>query len=279
MQVKLKVLIGSSAGKEIPVPVSRFLIGRGDDCHMRPKSDAISRNHCAILVSGDNVILRDLNSRNGTFVNDQRVQGDHELKAGDKIRIGKLEFEAVIKQGKPDEQKAAKKKEAAAEAKSDKKDRKEKKEAAAAVKKAAQLEAKKEAHAAAKEGGTEPAAKKEAPKQATPSAADSQRAKPSAAKPASDPGSMDFDISEWFQEADEVVRAQRSAEPETRQFQLDETDRIQLEQGSEATGDRDKKSGRPEKKSPGKLPERPSTMAATSRDAAADMLKKFFNNR
>ena len=127
MQVKLKVLLGSSAGKEIPVPVSRFLIGRGDDCHMRPKSDAISRNHCAILISGDSVILRDLNSRNGTFVNDERIQGDRELKAGDKIRIGKLEFEAVIKQAKPDEKKAVKK-EAPAEAKKDKKDKKEERE-------------------------------------------------------------------------------------------------------------------------------------------------------
>ena len=134
MQVKLKVLLGSSAGKEIPVPVSRFLIGRGDDCHMRPKSDAISRNHCAILISGDSVILRNLNSRNGTFVNDERIQGDHELKAGDKIRIGKLEFEAVIKQAKPDEKKAVKK-EAPVEARKDKKDKKEKKEPVAEVKK------------------------------------------------------------------------------------------------------------------------------------------------
>ena len=73
--------------------------------------------------------------------------------------------------------------------------------------------------------------------------------------------------------------AQRNAEPETRQFQLDETDRIQLEQESEEGDAKDKKANRPEKKAPGKLPERPSTAAASSREAAADMLKKFFNNR
>ncbi|MBI2477325.1 MAG: FHA domain-containing protein [Planctomycetia bacterium] len=69
MQVKLKVLAGKNSGKELPVPVKRFLIGRGDDCHMRPKSEAISRNHCAILINDDEdeVIIRDLNSRNGTY--------------------------------------------------------------------------------------------------------------------------------------------------------------------------------------------------------------------
>ena len=73
MQVKLKVLVGKNEGKEIAVPVKRFLIGRADDCHMRPKSDAISRNHCVILTKEDRVVLRDLNSRNGTFVNGERI--------------------------------------------------------------------------------------------------------------------------------------------------------------------------------------------------------------
>ena len=68
---------------------------------MRPKSDAISRNHRALLISGDSVVLRDQNSRNGTFVNDERIQGDRRSsRQGNKIRIGKLEFEAVIKQAK-----------------------------------------------------------------------------------------------------------------------------------------------------------------------------------
>src|SRR5262245_42023015 len=100
VQVNLKVMVGGNAGKEIPVPVERFLIGRSDECHLRPKSDAISRNHCAILVREDDVSIRDLNSRNGTYVNDEKVTGDCVLKKGDKIRIGKLEFEVNIKHSK-----------------------------------------------------------------------------------------------------------------------------------------------------------------------------------
>ena len=102
MQVKLKVLAGKNAGKELKIPVKRFLIGRGDDCHMRPKSEAISRNHCAILINEeeDKVVIRDLNSRNGTYVNGERLAADQPLQTGDHLRIGRLEFEVMIKDRK-----------------------------------------------------------------------------------------------------------------------------------------------------------------------------------
>lgn len=280
MRVKLKVLVGSSVGKEIPVPVSRFLIGRGDDCHMRPKSDAISRNHCAILVKEDCVVIRDLNSRNGTYVNGERIQGDCELKAGDKIGIGKLEFEAVIKESKksPEEQKPEGKAEKKSEAKHDKE-----REAKSEKKGDAKLEKKREAKPEKKEEslGKKPEAKAEEDVEDEDVIA--KKSETSTGKSRADSGSIDFDVSEWLDEADAVAKARRNAEPETRQYQLDETDRIALEQAEAESGDTSdgKKAGaRPDKKqAPGKLPTKPGSQAATSRDAAADMLKKFFNNR
>jgi pSer/pThr/pTyr-binding forkhead associated (FHA) protein len=284
MRVKLKVLVGSGAGKEIPVPVSRFLIGRADDCHMRPKSDAISRNHCAILVKEDCVVIRDLNSRNGTFVNGERIQGDCELKAGDKIGIGKLEFEAVIKESKksPGDQKPEEKGEAKAERKSEAKPEK-KQEAKSEKKGEAKPEKKREA---------KPEKKLVKPEKKLEAVADedvedddliAKKSETSAGKAKGDSASIDFDVSEWLEEADAVAKARRNAEPETRQYQLDETDRIALEQAAAGSGDTSegkKAGGRPDKKqAPGKLPPMPGTQAATSRDAAADMLKKFFNNR
>ena len=50
MHVKLKVLRGASAGKEVAVKGPRFFIGRSEECHLRVNSDAISRRHCAITV-------------------------------------------------------------------------------------------------------------------------------------------------------------------------------------------------------------------------------------
>jgi predicted component of type VI protein secretion system len=101
MQVKLKVLAGSHAGTEIGVTSNKFLIGRSESCNLRPKSESVSRKHC-ILVIRDNVLLvQDLQSRNGTFVNEKRLPTDKAkvLTGGDKLRVGKLEFEVVVEHG------------------------------------------------------------------------------------------------------------------------------------------------------------------------------------
>ncbi len=74
MQVKLIVTQGKNAGQEVPVPGPKFFIGRAEDCDLRPQSDLISRHHCALLVEDGYVAVRDFGSKNGTFVNDQRVK-------------------------------------------------------------------------------------------------------------------------------------------------------------------------------------------------------------
>jgi pSer/pThr/pTyr-binding forkhead associated (FHA) protein len=74
----------------------RFVIGRGEGCNLRSNSDAVSRQHCAITIAQSQVSVRDLGSRNGTFVNDQQIEGDQPLKSGDKLVIGPLQFELMI---------------------------------------------------------------------------------------------------------------------------------------------------------------------------------------
>src|SRR6266404_5382779 len=97
-QVELKVLEGRQQGKTIPLNVRQFLIGREQDCHLRPNSELVSRHHCVFTVDDFAVRLRDLGSTNGTYVNGERVQGQIVLKAGDRISVGKLSFEIVVKQ-------------------------------------------------------------------------------------------------------------------------------------------------------------------------------------
>jgi pSer/pThr/pTyr-binding forkhead associated (FHA) protein len=99
MEVQLKVLVGSSAGQTIKVPGPKFYIGRSEDCQLRPKSDLISRHHCAIIVEGDYVAVRDFGSKNGTYVNGDRVSSEQELKPGDHLKVGPLEFEVVYDLG------------------------------------------------------------------------------------------------------------------------------------------------------------------------------------
>lgn len=96
MDVKLVVIGGKRPGQLIPVQGPKFFIGRSEDCQLRPGSDMVSRNHCAILLEEGFVAVRDFGSKNGTFVNDERVTGERELKPGDRLKIGPLEFEVQI---------------------------------------------------------------------------------------------------------------------------------------------------------------------------------------
>lgn len=95
MEVKLVVANGKNVGQEIPVTGPKFLIGRADDCQLRPRSDVISRYHCVILVEESFVAVRDFGSKNGTFVNDEQIMGEQELHDGDRLRVGQLEFDVV----------------------------------------------------------------------------------------------------------------------------------------------------------------------------------------
>ncbi len=96
MEVKLRVLEGTNAGQEILLPVKKFFIGRAEECHLRPQSDLISRDHCAIVVEDSQVWINDFGSKNGTFVNGERVRREAPLKNGDRLRVGPLEFEILL---------------------------------------------------------------------------------------------------------------------------------------------------------------------------------------
>ncbi len=101
MQVKLKVVSGSHEGKEINVSSEKFLIGRSESCQLRPKSESVSRKHCIIVLKDNRVLIQDLKSRNGTYINEKRLPTDKAkvLKHGDQLRIGKLAFELVVEHG------------------------------------------------------------------------------------------------------------------------------------------------------------------------------------
>ena len=91
LQAELKILVGKHAGKVIPLTSTKFLVGREQDCHLRPNSDLISRHHCVFTIDDYSVRLRDLGSTNGTRVNGKPVIGEITLAAGDTISIGKLD--------------------------------------------------------------------------------------------------------------------------------------------------------------------------------------------
>jgi pSer/pThr/pTyr-binding forkhead associated (FHA) protein len=108
MTVKLKILHGKlqskhggSMGLEVDIRGSRFVIGSAADCSMRCPSTAVSPRHCELTLVPGGAFIRDLGSETGVFVNDQRIEGDHLLSAGDHLRIGRLEFEVLIEEAAP----------------------------------------------------------------------------------------------------------------------------------------------------------------------------------
>jgi len=92
MQTKLIVASGKSAGRAISIKRSPLLIGRAEDCDVRPLSEDVSRRHCAIHIGPADAWAEDLGSRNGTFVNGVRIKEKTRLADGDMVRVGALEL-------------------------------------------------------------------------------------------------------------------------------------------------------------------------------------------
>ncbi|HWE39034.1 MAG TPA: FHA domain-containing protein [Isosphaeraceae bacterium] len=96
MKAQLIVVQGKPEGKVIPLVGPVFKVGRNPDCHLRPQSEQVSREHAEFAVGPDQVTLRDLGSRNGTFVNGKSLSGTVALQNGDLVQIGHLTFAVSI---------------------------------------------------------------------------------------------------------------------------------------------------------------------------------------
>lgn len=84
----LLVLSGSGIGRSLKLEKRGYTIGRGQNVEFRLDDEGISRRHAKILVLPDGVVvLKDLESTNGTFVNDRRIDL-HPLNEGDRIQLG-----------------------------------------------------------------------------------------------------------------------------------------------------------------------------------------------
>jgi predicted component of type VI protein secretion system len=83
----LIVVEGTKPGKRIPVAQPELVIGRGDQCDLVISDRQVSREHSRIRLEGDRLLLEDLGSKNGTFVNGQQLTEPHWLQDGDEIQI------------------------------------------------------------------------------------------------------------------------------------------------------------------------------------------------
>ena len=82
---------GPTFGKTYAV-VGSMTIGRNNDCDICIATDEISRHHAKLQVVPSGVMVEDLGSANGTFVNNQRVHGSVLMKANDELRLDTVRF-------------------------------------------------------------------------------------------------------------------------------------------------------------------------------------------
>ena len=96
MKISLVVLTaGKMMGKEISLTAAEFRIGKDPSCQLKPAT-GVSDKHCAFLVKQGKLFLVDLGSAEGTFVNDNKISAEVELKPKDKVKVGPLLFEVKI---------------------------------------------------------------------------------------------------------------------------------------------------------------------------------------
>jgi two-component system, cell cycle response regulator len=87
----LVVIYGLELGRKYTIEAPTSLLGRSSKADVQIDQESVSRNHAKIINTGKSMILRDLGSTNGTYVNDQLID-EYVLRDGDFVKIGRTIF-------------------------------------------------------------------------------------------------------------------------------------------------------------------------------------------
>ena len=89
--VKLVIQTQGMNGRACELKVDKTTIGRVEDNMFQISEQSVSSHHCEVLLRGSDVVIKDLNSTNGTFINDGRIT-ESILKPGQTLRLGHVEL-------------------------------------------------------------------------------------------------------------------------------------------------------------------------------------------
>jgi pSer/pThr/pTyr-binding forkhead associated (FHA) protein len=89
--VKLVLLSAGMTGRAHELKADKTTIGRVEDNVFQIAEPSVSSHHCEVLLRGNDIIVKDLNSTNGTFINGEKVS-EAPLKPGQILRLGQIEM-------------------------------------------------------------------------------------------------------------------------------------------------------------------------------------------
>ena len=88
---KLVILTHGMTGRTHELKVDKTTIGRVEDNLFQIAEPSVSSHHCEVLLRGNEVVIKDLNSTNGTFIDDEKIT-ESVLKPGHTLRLGQIEL-------------------------------------------------------------------------------------------------------------------------------------------------------------------------------------------
>jgi len=83
----------TSARNDYALDKMKNTVGRSANCDIQIGDLLVSNKHFCIWFEDEEWRIRDLNSRNGTYLNGQRIEEPYLLDDGDRVRVGEMEFE------------------------------------------------------------------------------------------------------------------------------------------------------------------------------------------
>jgi pSer/pThr/pTyr-binding forkhead associated (FHA) protein len=95
---KLVILNQGMTGRSFDLNVERTTVGRVEDNAFQIADPSVSSHHAEIVLRGTDIVIKDLNSTNGTFINGEKIS-ETVLQPGQTLRFGQVELK--IDDGKP----------------------------------------------------------------------------------------------------------------------------------------------------------------------------------
>ncbi|HEY2084045.1 MAG TPA: FHA domain-containing protein [Verrucomicrobiae bacterium] len=96
---KLVVLSAGMNGRIHELNVDKTTVGRVEDNTFQIADPSVSSHHCEVLLRGTDVVIKDLNSTNGSFINGDKIS-ESVLKPGQTLKLGQIELQ-LLTEGMP----------------------------------------------------------------------------------------------------------------------------------------------------------------------------------